>query len=171
VPFSALDHVGITVSDMDRSIEFYRLLLGEDPMFRETWNDIEYVGRVVGYPGVNLEGAFFRLPGGAMLELLQYHYPEPQPVGMETYMIGNAHLCLVTEDMQADFDRLADHAQFRSTEPVRVPWGPYKGGALAYLRDPDGISIELLELPTDGPAPGQEVGEAYVERVQAGGRQ
>jgi catechol 2,3-dioxygenase-like lactoylglutathione lyase family enzyme len=49
VPFSALDHVGITVSDMDRSIEFYSLLLGEEPMFRETWNDIEYVGRVVGY--------------------------------------------------------------------------------------------------------------------------
>ena len=171
MPFSALDHVGLTVSDMDQSIEFYSRLLGEQPMFRETWDDIEYVGRVVGYPGVSLEGAFFRLPGGAMLELLEYHHPEPQRVDMETYNIGNAHLCLVTSDMKADFERMAGHASFRSDEPVRVPWGPYKGGALAYLRDPDGISIELLELPKDGPAPGIDVGEAYVERVQTGGRE
>lgn len=171
MPFSAADHIGLTVSDMDRSVAFYTLLLGEEPMFRETWDNVEYVGDVVGYPGVNLEGAFFRLPGGVMLELLQYHHPEPQRVDMETYNIGNAHLCLVTPDMQADFDRLEGHVTFRSPGPVRVPWGPYKGGALAYLRDPDGISIELLELPSDGPAPGHEVGEAYVERVQTSGRE
>jgi catechol 2,3-dioxygenase-like lactoylglutathione lyase family enzyme len=165
--FSALDHVGITVTDMDRSVAFYELLLGEKVMFRETWNDIEYVGRVVGYPGVNLEGAFFRLPGGMMLELLQYHYPEPGHVDMETYNVGNSHLCLVTEDMHADFERLRGHVEFRSDAPVRVPWGPYKDGYLAYLRDPDGISIELLELPKTGPQPGQEVGEAYVERRAA----
>ena len=171
MPFSALDHIGLTVSDMDRSIAFYTLLLGEEPMFRESWHDIEYVGRVVGYPGVKMDGAFFRLPGGMMLELLQYYYPEPGRLDMETYNIGNAHLCLVTADMAADFARLSGHCSFQSTEPVRVPWGPYKGGALAYLRDPDGISIELLELPADGPAPGTDVGEAYVERVATSGRE
>jgi catechol 2,3-dioxygenase-like lactoylglutathione lyase family enzyme len=170
VPFSALDHVGITVSDMDRSIEFYTLLLGEEPIFRETWDGVEYVGDVVGYPGVNLEGAFFRLPGGVMLELLQYRNPEPQTQDMETYNIGNAHLCLVTDDMAAEFERLGGHATFQSPGPVRVPWGPYKGGALAYLRDPDGISIEMLELPPEGPAPGHDLGEAYVERVADEGR-
>jgi catechol 2,3-dioxygenase-like lactoylglutathione lyase family enzyme len=170
VPFSALDHIGVTVTDLDRSIEFYSLLLGTELMFRETWDGVEYVGRVVGYSGVRLEGAFFPLPGGVMLELLQYHYPEAEVVDMETYNVGNGHLCLVTSNMAHDFERLAGHASFQSTEPVRVPWGPYKGGALAYLRDPDGISIELLELPPDGPAPGHDVGHAYVERVEASGR-
>jgi hypothetical protein len=34
---------------------------------------------------------------------------------------------------------------------VAIPWGPYEGGWAAYLRDPDGISIELLQEPLGGP--------------------
>jgi hypothetical protein len=47
--------------------------------------------------------------------------------------------------------RAAGHDTFRSPEPVVIPWGPYKGGRACYLRDPDGISIELMELPPGGP--------------------
>jgi catechol 2,3-dioxygenase-like lactoylglutathione lyase family enzyme len=70
---------------------------------------------------------------------------------METYNAGSAHLCLVTEDMEADFERLRGHAELRSENPIEIPWGPYQGGRAAYLRDPDGISIELLEVPPGGP--------------------
>jgi catechol 2,3-dioxygenase-like lactoylglutathione lyase family enzyme len=70
---------------------------------------------------------------------------------METFNAGNGHLCLVTEDMERDFERLDGYADFRSEAPVRIPWGPYEGGAACYLRDPDGISIELIELPPGGP--------------------
>ena len=42
-------------------------------------------------------------------------------------------------------------ARFRSDGPVEIPWGPYRGGRACYLRDPDGISIELIELPPGGP--------------------
>jgi catechol 2,3-dioxygenase-like lactoylglutathione lyase family enzyme len=150
VPFLTLDHVGFAVADLDRSISFYTRLLEAEPVLRETW-DVEYVGRMVGYPGVVLEGAFWRMPGGTILELLEYKNPPPGVVDMETFNAGNGHLCLVTEDMARDFERLDGYAEFRSSEPVRIPWGPYKGGAACYLRDPDGISIELIELPPGGP--------------------
>jgi catechol 2,3-dioxygenase-like lactoylglutathione lyase family enzyme len=150
--FSALDHVGYAVTDLDRSIAFYELLLGVPLLMRKTW-DVEYLSDIVGYPGAVLEGAFFRLPNGVILELLQYSNPAPGVVDMESTNAGNAHLCLTTDDMQADFDRLraSGYDTFRSAAPVPIPWGPYKGGKACYLRDPDGISIELLESPPGGP--------------------
>jgi catechol 2,3-dioxygenase-like lactoylglutathione lyase family enzyme len=150
VPYTALDHVGFAVSSIDHSIAFYTELLGEGPVLRKVW-DVEYVGRIVGYPGVKLDCAFWRLPGGTILELIEYLEPKPGRVDMETFNAGNGHLCLVTEDLQADYERLRDVAEFRCPEPVRIPWGPYEGGWAAYLRDPDGISIELLQEPPGGP--------------------
>ena len=148
--FGALDHVGFSVSSLDRSIPFYTALLGEEPLLRKRW-DVAYVGEILGYPGNVLDGAFWRLPGGTILELLEYE-PPPGRVDMETNNVGNAHLCLVTDDMDADFERLRPvGAEFRSEAPVEIPWGPYRGGKACYLRDLDGISIELIELPPGGP--------------------
>jgi catechol 2,3-dioxygenase-like lactoylglutathione lyase family enzyme len=148
--YTGLDHVGFAVSNLDQSVEWYSRFLDEPPVLRKTW-DVEYVGRIVGYPGVKMEGAFWRLPGGTVLELLQYLYPDPGRVDMETYNVGNAHLCLVVDDLDADFERLRDRVEFRDPEPVEIPWGPYTGGKACYLRDPDGISIELMQLPAGGP--------------------
>ena len=70
---------------------------------------------------------------------------------METFNVGNGHLCLVTEDIHLDFERLRGIAEFRDPEPTQIPWGPYQGGWACYLRDPDGISIEILQAPPGGP--------------------
>ena len=146
----ALDHVGFAISDLDRSVEWYTFLLGEPPFVKKTW-DVEYVGRVVGYPGVKLGAALWRLPGGTILELLRYMDPDPGQVDMETYNAGNGHLCLVVDDLAADFERLRGRAEFRNPVPVEIPWGPYAGGKSCYIRDPDGISIELMQYPAGGP--------------------
>lgn len=147
--FSTLDHVGFTVSNVDRSVPWYTALLGQRPVLRKRW-DQEYVARILGYERVVLVCAFWRLPGGSILELLEYEVPGPALVDMETNNVGNAHLCLVTKDLHADYERLRGIADFRSAEPVRIPWGPYDGGWACYLRDPDGISVELIQLPPGG---------------------
>jgi hypothetical protein len=36
-------------------------------------------------------------------------------------------------------------------EAVEIPWGPYAGGKACYLRDPDGISIQLMQFAPGGP--------------------
>jgi catechol 2,3-dioxygenase-like lactoylglutathione lyase family enzyme len=72
-------------------------------------------------------------------------------VDMETANPGNAHLCLVVEDLEREFDRLSRvGVAFRSDRPVEIPVGSYQGGRAVYLRDPDGISIQLLEEPSGG---------------------
>jgi catechol 2,3-dioxygenase-like lactoylglutathione lyase family enzyme len=149
--FTGLDHVGFSVSDLDRSIDWYTRFLGREPTLRRLY-EVEYVGRIVGYPGVRMDTAFWHLPGGTVLELLHYLDPSPGHVDLETYNVGNAHLCLLTDDLAAEFERLRSFVEFRSLEPVEILWGPYSGGSACYLRDPDGISVELLQPPPGGPA-------------------
>lgn len=148
--FNALDHVGFTVSDLDRSSGWYSLLLGEEPFLRKVW-EVGYVGEIVGYPECTMDCGFWNLPNGAVLELMQYLAPEPGKVDMETYNAGNGHLCLVTDDMDRDYERMRGHAELRSPQPIEIPWGPYKGGRVCYMRDPDGISVELMQHPPGGP--------------------
>lgn len=143
------DHVGYTVSDLDRSVEFWSFLLDRPPKARKTWA-VPYLARIQGYDEVEVEAAFFDLPGGLTLELVEYRRPAHQTVDMETYSVGNAHLSFVTGDLHATFDRLRGRATFRSHDPVRIEWGPYEGGYAARVRDPDGITIELVQLPEGG---------------------
>jgi catechol 2,3-dioxygenase-like lactoylglutathione lyase family enzyme len=148
--YTQLDHVGFAVGNLDRSVEWYTFLLDEPPMVRNVW-DLEYVGRMVGYPGLKIECAFWRLPGDTVLELIEHLHPEPGAVDMETYNAGNAHLCLVVDDLVAEYERLRGNVEFRHPEPVEIPWGPYAGGKAGYLRDPDGISIQLMQHARGGP--------------------
>lgn len=142
--FSGLDHVGFVVSDLDRSVEWYTRLLGEPPFVRHE-ADRRYIGQVVGYEECSLEAALWRLPSDAMLELIQYSSPGTTRVDMETHNAGNGHLCLTTADIAADYERLRGHADFRSPEPVEILAGPYQGALVCYLRDPDGITLELVQ--------------------------
>jgi catechol 2,3-dioxygenase-like lactoylglutathione lyase family enzyme len=147
--FQDLDHVGFTVLSLDRSIPFYAQLLDQGPLARLAWHPEtdEFVGRIIGYERLAIEAAFFKLPGGSILELLEYHHPPGARVDLETYNVGNAHLGLRTDDIHREYERLRDLAAFRHHEPVEIPSGPAMGGYAIYLRDPDGITIEIVQAP------------------------
>jgi catechol 2,3-dioxygenase-like lactoylglutathione lyase family enzyme len=152
VNYEGVDHISYTVTDLDRSIEFYTLLLGEEPFLRKTW-DQEYAAPLCGYDRVVLEGAFWNLPQAPVLELLEFKVPKAAPAELEMHKLGAAHLGLVCADMRAEYERLqAAGVEFQSRELVEIPWGPYKGGLACFVRDPDGIFIELFQLPPGGRA-------------------
>jgi catechol 2,3-dioxygenase-like lactoylglutathione lyase family enzyme len=140
--FEAVEHVGVTVSDIERSVAFYRALLGIGPFYRAI-EERPYLGGIVGYPGCRLAIADFRLPGTAtFLELLQYLDPEGERVSMETNNPGIGHLCFVVGDLAVEYDRIRVlGGAFRSEGPVDRA----DGGRAAYFRDPDGFSVELQE--------------------------
>lgn len=147
--FKSVDHIGITVADLEVSVPWWSYFLESDPFMQGTWVAAEiddYVGDIVGYPDCDMSGAFWALPGGTVLEMLQYHNPPPGRVDMATYNAGNTHICLETHDIHRDYRRMRGRAEFRSPEPVRCAWGRYEGALTCYLRDPDGISIELIEF-------------------------
>lgn len=140
-----MHHVGCSVADLERSVAFWERLLGVEARFRGRL-DRPYLGQSVGYPGVAIEAAMIDLPGGGMLELLDYEVPKSVNPA-ERANPGNVHLCLRVSDADAAW-RAAVDAGARPTRaegPVQVDAGPNRGARVAYFHDPDGISFEIYQ--------------------------
>jgi glyoxylase I family protein len=141
-------HVGISVGSLEAAIEFWQGFLGLEPRWR-TVLDRPYLGRHVGYPGVAIDAAFLDLPGGIVLELLDYRVDGKSPNPDATANPGNVHLCLLVDDATEAWERaVAAGAQPVVPEgPVDVDGGPNRGARAAYLRIHDGVTVELFQLP------------------------
>jgi catechol 2,3-dioxygenase-like lactoylglutathione lyase family enzyme len=146
---SRLHHTGYTVSDLERSVAFYRDLLGCEVIATQE-KEGGYLAAIVGYPDAHVRMAHLRLPGGEhVIELFQYLAPAGSRVDVEPRNVGASHLCFVVEDLRALYDRLREHGvdSFVSP-PVEVDTGINTGGLALYLRDPDGITVELFQPPS-----------------------
>jgi catechol 2,3-dioxygenase-like lactoylglutathione lyase family enzyme len=156
---TTVDHVSFTVKDLDRSITFYRTLFQADPISVGE-ERAAHAANVVGYPQVAMRVAWFQLPGSStLLELFEYLEPPAKTVELQNYHVGNAHLALVVDDIAAEYDRLAAAgASFAHPHPVEALDEPWRGTKAIYMRDHDGITIELMESP---PPPGTPRARTY----------
>jgi catechol 2,3-dioxygenase-like lactoylglutathione lyase family enzyme len=144
-----LHHVGVSVADMDRSLDFWRRFMGVEPNSRRVVG-AEFLGRLVGYPGVELEIAMLDLDGALMLELLRFVDHEEAPVDSRPARAGVVHLCLGVRDLQDSLAKAtAAGAEQVSAGPVVIPAGPNEGARHVYIRDPDGVVIELRQPPPE----------------------
>jgi catechol 2,3-dioxygenase-like lactoylglutathione lyase family enzyme len=145
----AVYHTGFTVSDIERSVAFYRDVLGMR-LVRRQQGTAAYLAIVTGFPDVRLEVALLEPSGGgSLLELLQYvSHPAP-PTERETNRPGNAHLCFKVSDIDAACADLRRRGVRLVSEPVAITAGLHRGGLGVYLRDPDGFTIELYQPPPD----------------------
>ena len=76
-----MHHTGFTVGDLDRSLAFYRDLLGLEVVATQEKQG-GYLGAIVGYPDAHVRMAHLRAPGGEhVVELFEYLAPEGDPVG------------------------------------------------------------------------------------------
>ena len=138
-------HTGLQVADLDRSLGFYRDLLGFELVFR--WNpQAEYIGILVGYPGVDLHAAILKVPNSdTILELLEYRNVARHPVDTGTANPGTAHTAYFVDDLDAMYERLVAAGVRAVSPPVTPTIGPNVGGRAVYLMDPDGIRVELIQ--------------------------
>jgi lactoylglutathione lyase len=138
-------HTGLQVGSLERSIAFYRDVLGFAEVFR--WNpQASYVGELVGYPDVDLHAAILRMPGSdTFLELLEYRNVEREPVDTRTANPGTAHVAFFVDDLDALFKELRSMGVAAVSAPVTPTIGPNKGGRVVYMIDPDGIRVELIQ--------------------------
>ena len=148
----AVDAVGMTVSDMDASIDFYSRVLGFTPV-----GDVEVAGeayeRLRGVFPVRMRVVRLRL-GREHLELTEYVTPRgrPTPADARSNDRWFQHVAIVVRDMDRAYAWLRDQRVGQvSPEPQRLPdWNPNAGGIRAfYFRDPDGHPLELIWFPPD----------------------
>jgi catechol 2,3-dioxygenase-like lactoylglutathione lyase family enzyme len=146
-------HTSFTVADLERSLAFYRDLLGME-VIGDQGGKGGYLAEVVGFADVDMRVVFLRPTPDSphLLELIEYRSPKGVRADVRTCNPGSGHLCLVAEDIHAVFDRLrAAGIEFASAAPVEILAGRHKGGYTVYSRDPDGITIELIQLPPGMP--------------------
>jgi len=138
-------HTAFQVADLERSLAFYRDLLGFEIAF--AWNPhAAYIGELVGYPDVDIHAAILRLPGSdVFLELLEYRNVERVPVDTRTANPGTAHIAFFVDDLDTLYADLAAQGVRSVSAPVTPTIGPNEGGRAVYLIDPDGIRVELIQ--------------------------
>ena len=147
---SGLHHTGYTVSDLDRSLDFYVGKLGCEIVAQQEKQG-GYLAAIVGYPDAHVRMAHLRAPGsggGHVIELFEYLAPAGMTADVEPRNVGAAHVCFLVDDLPAVYDELrAKGIDTFVSPPVAVDTGINRGGFGLYLRDPDGITIELFQPP------------------------
>jgi len=147
-----VDSIGLTVSDLDRSVEFYSSVLDFQKV-SETEVDGENYEHLTGVFGLRMRTARMRL-GEEYIELTEFVAPRgrPAPVDARSNDRWFQHIAIIVSDMDRAYQWLREHkVQHASPGPQLLPaWNPSAGGIRAfYFRDPDGHPLELLWFPPD----------------------
>ena len=143
----SIEAVGMTVSDVDRAVDFYSQL-----NFQKV-SDVEVLGpeyeHMTGVFGARMRIVRMQL-GSEFLELTQYLAPPGRPIPADSRSNDRwfQHIAIVVRDMDAAFEKVrALKVQFVSTGPQTLPPSiPAAAGIKAfYFRDPDGHDVLLVE--------------------------
>jgi lactoylglutathione lyase len=139
-------HGGITVSEMDASLAFYRDGLGLEVHF-DRIADAPYLREVLALEQTEMRVVYLRIPNtAAFVELLEYRGLERHPASARPCDPGSGHLCLYVDDVDAMHARLIDGGfGSRSKGPVAITAGPNQGARSVYAVDPDGYLVELFQ--------------------------
>ncbi len=140
-----IHHVGITVAQLDRSLVFYRDLLG---MRVIELTDDEDVGAIVGLPGGRARIADLDAGNGQILELLEYLSATGDGDGRahRPDLAGTCHISLQVDDLTAALARLASAGFPPVGAPAKLAGGGvWQDCTVVYLRDADGVFVELIE--------------------------
>ena len=144
--------IGMTVSDMDESVDFYSRVLSFEKV-----SDVEVTGeeyeRLQGVFGLRMRVVSMKL-GDEFIELTEYLTPKGRPVPVDSRSNDRwfQHIAIITSDMDKAYALLRQNkVEHASTGPQRLPdWNKNAGGIKAfYFRDPDKHWLEILQFPND----------------------
>jgi catechol 2,3-dioxygenase-like lactoylglutathione lyase family enzyme len=142
-----IDHAGITVASVEAALGFYRDLLGLR-VTDEGEGEGPELDAIVGLRGVRMRYAELDLGGGHSLEVLEYRAPEGTPLAQRPCDPGASHVALRVDDVDAIWERLAAAGAAVGEPPTTISSpGVWHGARCAYVTDPDGRSVELIERP------------------------
>ena len=126
---SDLGHAAFAARDIEKTLTFYKLL-GIEEAFRLNHDD------------GSLMLVYLHVSGDRFIEVFPGE-PEPDPNRLQSFM----HICLLTEDLGGVVERLRGEGVRIDREPVEG----LDGNLQAWIQDPDGNAIELMQLTDDSP--------------------
>ena len=137
-----VNHLGITVTDLDTSLAFYCEVVGFTLGLRTRVTG-EWFDTLTKNTGADIEIAMVRL-GEFTLQLVQYHTAGGQRLPLAHHNVGNPHLSIEVDDVDLRHRTISASAHHNPTPIVDIMG---TGIRSFYLHDPDGVPIELLQMP------------------------
>jgi glyoxylase I family protein len=140
----AADHTGITVSNLERSLAFWRDVLGFELSHRAHHTG-ELASEATGVPGAEISIAVLKAPGHK-IELLEYLAPPGRKhVDLTACDVGSVHVAFTVDNLDAVLSVIAASGWKAAGKPQTLKSGPNAGKRVIYVRDPDGTTIEFMQ--------------------------
>jgi catechol 2,3-dioxygenase-like lactoylglutathione lyase family enzyme len=151
--------IGMTVADMERSIDFYTTVCGFTTISDRQVTGMEAVDEISlqterdrATAAIQLRVVDLQL-GAETLELTEYITPTGRPIPPDARSNDRwfQHIAIVVSDLDRAHKHLSGHQVTQtSPSPQTLPdWNPVAGGIQAcYFKDPDGHNLELIQFPT-----------------------
>ena len=146
----SVEAVGITVSDMDRSVEFFSKVLSFEKV-----SDVEVAGseyeQLQGVFGARIRVVRMKL-GDELIELAEYLAPGGRPIPVDSRSNDRwfQHVAIVVSDMDKAYQHLRAHkVRHASTGPQTLPASNKAAAGIRafYFKDPDGHNLEVIYFP------------------------
>ena len=135
-------HAGIIVSDMDKSVWFYRDILGLE-VIQEFTDGSDYINTITGIENGVAHFVKLRMADGTVLELLEYPTHPTEAHGLGILNVGVCHIALQVHSCRQAYDRLVMNSIEVLSEPVLSSDGIAK---VFFCLDPDRVRVELVEM-------------------------
>lgn len=139
---TGIHHICLTVSDLERSIEFYRHFLDAVVVWdsREAGLDLSgpTADAMTGCPGTSQRVVYLRVAGD-LFELMTFTPPGRQHIDNQTSDIGSPHVCFLTDDIDGLYQTLRENGVVLHCPPQNL--GETR---IFYFRDPDGVVLEAM---------------------------
>ena len=141
------DHTGITVSNLERSLTFWRDVLGFQ--FSHTAHQTgDLAKEITGVAGAEIKLAVLKSPSGHKIELLEYLAPpDRKHADLRPCDVGSVHVALTVDNLDAVLSAIAASGWKAVGKPQILKTGPNAGKRVVYVRDPDGTTIEFMQPP------------------------
>ena len=142
----AADHTGITVSNLERSLAFWRDVLGFE-LSHMAHQTAELAQEITGVAGAEIKLAVLKTPAGHKIELLEYLAPpDREHADVRPCDVGHVHVALLVDDLDTILEKIAGSGWKAAGEPQTLKMGPNVGKRVVYVRDPDGTTIEFMQV-------------------------
>ena len=135
-------HTGIICADIEKSLVFYRDLLGLE-VIQDFWDDSQYINEITGIKNANVHMIKLKADDGTVIELLEYPTHPTKLIKQEVYNVGQTHIALQVYDIEASYDYLHSKNVKLLSKPIL---SSEKIAKVCFCLDPNNVRIELVEM-------------------------
>ena len=137
---TSLNHMGVTVRDLEQSIVFYRDVVGMELFSRRRMQG-DWFDTLTHNSGADIDVAMLRMEG-LTLQLVQYLAAGGTALPLAHHNVGNPHLCINVDDVDA---KHRDATARGGLDPTPIVDIMGLGIRSFYVHDPDGLPVEFLK--------------------------